>query len=110
MSMPQAEIIYELMIGEWDVERFPVPEAMLVENEYEEGKLCEMEYNRAYAARERLFDRLGVYDDGDVSVIMSCMMKIGKHLAMKMFEYGAFCGALRAEAWGGTGASEEISP
>lgn len=110
MLKENANLIYELMTGEWDTERFQVPEAMLVENEYQEGKLCTKEYNKAYAARERLCSRLGVNDDGDVSLIMSCMTEIGKHLAMKMFEYGVFCGTLTAEMRGTTGTSEEISP
>ena len=34
------QLIYELMTGLYDLEQVQFPESKLVENEYEDGKLC----------------------------------------------------------------------
>ena len=35
------EKIYNLMIGAFDLEHYPIQESQFVANEYEEGKFCE---------------------------------------------------------------------
>ena len=62
-------LIYDLANGSLDLEHFPVAESKYVENEYEEGKLC-----------SRLYSEM--CDDN--------LMDIGRHLSIKMFEYGQF--------------------
>ena len=52
-------LIYDLANGSLDLEHFPVAESKYVENEYEEGKLCNRLYSEmrdAYDAGDDLFN------------------------------------------------------
>ena len=85
-------LIYDLANGSLDLERFPVAESKYVENEYEEGKLCSRLYSEMCDAYERICVRLGKPDqeDRDVEIIIDNLLDIGKHLSMKMYDYGYF--------------------
>lgn len=82
------ELIYELMSGSLDLNRCPVKESEYVENEFSEGSFCEAMYEKVYRANCRLCERLGVEEDKDIESIIVSLMEIGKHLAMKMYDYG----------------------
>lgn len=82
------EKIYNLMIGAFDLEHYPIQESQFVANEYEEGKFCEKAYEEVYNANRRICERLGT--DEDVELIISNLIDIGKHLSMKMYDYGVF--------------------
>lgn len=89
-------LIYDLANGSLDLERFPVTESKYVENEYEEGKLCSRLYSEMYDAYGRICTRLGKpeQEDRDVEIIIDNLLEIGKHLSMKMYDYGRFFAAL----------------
>lgn len=82
-------LIYNLMIGAYDLELYPMEESRLVENEYEAGKFCERAYEEAYSAKLRICKRLGIDEDDDLETIINNLLDIGKHLSLKMFDYGA---------------------
>lgn len=83
-------IIYELMVGDWNLIDFPVAESEIVENEYAEGKLCEQLYQEVSDAAQRLYDRLGRDEDRDVVTIIMNLLKIGEIQGLKMYDYGAY--------------------
>lgn len=82
------ELIFELMNGSIDLERYPYPAGQIVENEYAPGKECEKLYEEVYDANRRICERLGVDEDEDVATILNCMDEICRMLAYKMFDYG----------------------
>lgn len=82
------ERVYCLMVGAFDLERYPIRESNYVANEYEEGKFCEKAYKEVYNANRRICQRLGVDEDRDVELIVSNLIDIGKYLSMKMYDYG----------------------
>ena len=63
-----------------------------VENEYEEGKPCYELYVGMHDAYERICHRLGKPDteDRDVEIIINNLLDIGRHLSLKMYDYGYF--------------------
>ena len=65
-------LIYDLANGSLDLEHFPVAESKYVENEYEEGKLCNRLYSEMRDAYDRICVRLGKPDqeDRDVEIII----------------------------------------
>lgn len=81
--------IYDLICGNLE-ERF-APDSCLFPNEFVEGSFCAQSYNRMLEAYSRLCVRLGVeeWSDEDVEIIIDELMGIGKHLALKMYDYGA---------------------
>ncbi len=83
------ELIFELMSGSLDLSCCRVEESEYVENEFSEGSFCEEMYEKVYHANCRLCERLGVEEDRDVESIIGNLIDIGKHLAMKMYDYGA---------------------
>lgn len=83
------ELIFDLMSGTIDLERYPYPSGIIVENEYAKGKTCEKLYAEVYDANRRICERLGVDEDQDVETIISCMDEICRVFAYKMFDYGA---------------------
>ena len=89
-------LIYDLANGSLDLERFPVAESKYVENEYEEGKLCSNLYSEMRDAYDRICVRLGKPDqeDRDVEIIINNLLDIGRHLSMKMYDYGRFFAAI----------------
>ena len=55
-------LIYDLANGSLDLAHFPVAESKYVENEYEEGKLCNRLYSEMRDAYDRICARLGKPD------------------------------------------------
>lgn len=84
------EKIYHLMIGAFDLEHNPIQGSQHVANEYEKGKYCEKAYEEIFNANRRICERLGVNEDKDVELIINNLIDIGKHLSMKMYDYGVF--------------------
>lgn len=82
------EMIYDLMIGAYDVKRFHFPLAEFIEDEYATGKECDKLYGEIYRANRRVCKRLGVDEDSDVELIIGNMDSICRILAYKMFDYG----------------------
>ena len=89
-------LIYDLMNGSLHLEHFAVEESKYVENEYEEGKICNRLYSEMRDAYDRICARLGKPDqeDRDVEIIIDSLLDIGKHLSMKMYDYGFFFSTL----------------
>ena len=83
---------FDLANGSLDLEHFPVEESKYVENEYEEGKPCYKLYAGMYDAYERICHRLVKTDteDRDVEIIINNLLEIGRHLSLKMYDYGWF--------------------
>lgn len=85
-------LIFDLANGSLDLEHFPVEESKYVEDEYEEGKPCYELYAGMQDAYERICHRLGKPDteDRDVEIIINNLLEIGRHLSLKMYDYGWF--------------------
>lgn len=47
-------------------------------------------YEEVYKANRRICERLGVEEDKEVELTISNLINIGKHLSMKMYDYGVF--------------------
>ena len=62
--------VFDLMNGSLDLEKYPVPESKIVENEYEEGKVCGVLYREVYYANRRVCEKLGVEVDSDVEIFI----------------------------------------
>ena len=88
VSNRMKERVYDLMTGNWDKNKYPVPENILVEDEFEVGQPCEEWYQEAYDARCRLCEKLGEDENTDVEMIFSNLLSITKYLGIKMFDYG----------------------
>ena len=82
------ELIYNLMNGTYDLDRYPVPASQIVENEFEEGKTCADCYRKVFDANQRLCERLGTGEDSDIECIINNMYDIAHVLCLKMFDYG----------------------
>lgn len=87
-NVANGELIYNLMTGLYNLQAVQFPESAIVEDEFQEGKPCELLYGRMYDARERLCERLGVEEDEDIETIINSMEDIARILALKMYEYG----------------------
>jgi len=83
------EKVYDLMTGSLILEALEEGEADLVVDEFGKGMPCEQLYNEVYDAKCRLYDRLDVAEDFDVEIIIDNLLRIGKILSMKMYDYGA---------------------
>lgn len=85
-------IIYDLMNGHYDLDKFDCEESSVVEDEFAEGKYCEKLYAQMFAAYERVCNRLHEPsgEDKDMEIIISSLLDIGRYQSMKMFDYGAF--------------------
>ncbi len=86
--------VYELVMGELDLDRCPVPGAYLVANAFEEGSECSAAYEQMLDAYGRICNRLGLEqrEDSDVEIILHSLSFIQRHIALKMFEYGSRIG------------------
>lgn len=66
--------------------------------EFDEGKPCDLLYQKVCEARERIAQRTGIdFEDRDLLAMVEGLEEIGKVLALKMFEYGVAYGKLEAE-------------
>lgn len=84
------ELIYYLMIGAIDLDKFPYKESDEVVNEYSSDKECEKAYDQVYNAKCRICERFKTDEDEDVECIISNLSLITRHLCMKMYEYGGY--------------------
>ncbi len=84
------EMVYDLMNGSLDLDLCTAPEKELVADEYAARSKCDQLYEEAYEANRRICQRLGVEEDRDVEIIIRNLLDIGKHLSMKMYDYGAY--------------------
>ncbi len=66
-------------------------EGIHVKNEFAEGGFCAVTYEEMLSAYSRLCLRLNAeeWNDPDVEDIINSLLRIGEHLSLKMFEYGA---------------------
>lgn len=80
--------IYYVMNDFTNLEECTNLQGKIIENEFEEGKVCYQLYEEVYEANRRLCERLGVEEDRDIELIISNLMKIREHQCMKMYEYG----------------------
>ena len=71
-------IIYNLMNGHYDLDKFVCEESSVVEDEFAAyGRIC-----------QRLHEPSG--EDRDVEIIINNLLDMGRYQSMKMFDYGAF--------------------
>lgn len=90
MDAQLKERVYDLMVGAYDLEHYPVAESQYVANEFEQGKLIDKAYEEVFNANCRICERLGVEEDNDVELIINSLLDICKYLSIKMFDYGIF--------------------
>ena len=85
-------MIYDLMNGHYDLDKFDCEESSVVENEFAEGRYCEKLYSEMLAAYGRICQRLHEPsgEDRDVEIIINNLLDMGRYQSMKMFNYGAF--------------------
>lgn len=55
---------------------------------FEPGGKCAYRSEKIYAARERIFQKLGVMDEENIEIIVAEFECIQHDLCIKMFEYG----------------------
>lgn len=82
-------LIYNLMLGDYDLQALPDSLKTIVRNEMATGTDCEKYYSEIYAANRRLCERLGVEEDKDVEAIISNLLKMSEEFSLKMFDYGS---------------------
>lgn len=82
------EVIYDLMNGTYDLEKYPMEESGFIRDEFAKGEFCERSYTEVHEAKQRLYQKLGVTADADVELIIALFEQISHHLAMKMYDYG----------------------
>ncbi len=88
------ERIYDLVCGNVTMGETSMPERDLVQSEFVEGSDCANAYSRMLEAYSRICARLGVEEwaDADVEIIINELMGIGKHISLRMFDYGVLFG------------------
>ena len=84
----QKEQIYDMMNGFLVEGALSMPEGIVIEDEFAEGKECCLLYEGVYQAKRNLCERLGEDEDRDVEAILSGMERIARLLSLKMYEYG----------------------
>ena len=85
------QLLYDLMNGSLDLENNAIEESRYVEDEFSEGKVCQIAYAEILDAYQRICERLGGgEEDKDIEVIMNNFNTIMEHLCMKMYDYGCF--------------------
>ncbi|MCI9216701.1 hypothetical protein AALA78_07310 [Lachnospiraceae bacterium 42-17] len=80
--------IFDLMNGSLDLDKHPVPESEVVENEFKEGGVCGILYQEVYYANRRICEKLGVEEDPDVEIIIRNLLEIAEHQSFRMYDYG----------------------
>lgn len=86
------QLIYELMIGLYDLNQVRSQESKFIENEFAEGKKCDELYSQIFDAKCRICERLNVDEDSDIEMIIESMNEIAHILSLKMYDYGAIFG------------------
>ena len=84
----QKEQIYDMMNGFLVEGVLSMPEGIVIEDEFAEGKECCLLYEGVYQAKQNLCERLGEDEDRDVEAILSGMERVSRLLSLKMYEYG----------------------
>ena len=87
-SEEKKNLIFDLMNGSLVLDEVNDPEKDQVQDEFSKGSYCSELYDEVYQAKVSLCNRLGVQEDGDVETIISNLLLLGRHLSMKMFDYG----------------------
>lgn len=87
-SEEKKNLIFELMNGSLVVDEVNDPAKDQVQDEFSKGSYCSELYEEVYQAKVSLCNRLGVQEDSDIETVISNLLLIGKHLSMKMFDYG----------------------
>lgn len=82
------EIVYELMNGSFDLETYPMEESAFIKDEFEEGSFCEQAYENVFESCQRLKRCLSDIEYNEVESIIMNLQAIGRHLSMKMYDYG----------------------
>ena len=84
-------LIYDLMNESLDLENNSIEESRYVENEFSEGKVCQIAYAEILDAYQRIYRRLGGgEEDNDIEIIINNFNTITEYLCMKMYDYGCF--------------------
>lgn len=95
LHMLRKELIYDLMLGMYNLTQFHPPESDWVCNEFQAGTLCAKLSAQIYHARVRLGERLDTdSEDPDILDIVNAYEELQKYLALQMFEYGRRCEGL----------------
>lgn len=81
-------LIYDLLNGSLDLDRCPVPESQLVQDEFARGRLCDRLYEEIYQANLALCKRLGVDSDDQIEQMINHFSQITERLCDKMYDYG----------------------
>ena len=76
-------LIYDLMNGSLVLDEVKDLWKDQVVDEFAKGSYCSELYEEV-----SLCNRLGVQEDSDIETVISNLLLIGKHLSMKMFDYG----------------------
>lgn len=58
------------------------------EDLFEEGKPCDVLYERIFDAKQRILSELGLEECRDMEEILNCEDSICMHVAIRMFDYG----------------------
>ena len=90
MTFPKEKknLIYDLMNGSLVLDEVKDLWKDQVVDEFAKGSYCSELYEEVYQAKVSLCNRLGVQEDSDIETVISNLLLIGKHLSMKMFDYG----------------------
>lgn len=81
------KLVYDLMNGSLDLEKYAVLESRYVKDEFAEGMPCDLLYKNIFNANRRLCNRLQVEEDQDVEEIITDLLSISEYLSMKMYDY-----------------------
>lgn len=60
-----------------------------IENLFEDGKLCDLLWQKIYAAEQRICTKAGVEECRELNEIFHCWNEICMHVALRMYDYGA---------------------
>lgn len=87
-SEEKKNLIFDLMNGSLVLDEVKDLCKDQIVDEFAQGSYCSELYEEVYQAKVSLCNRLGVQEDSDIETIISNLLLIGKHLSMKMFDYG----------------------